>query len=146
MEEKLLETVELRRRYKETPACVILIDLDEFKNVNDQHGHAVGDEILIYVVEIISERLRDTDKLFRFGGEEFVVIADNTGISSISILAEQLRQAIDKATFPLQIHITISLGLAQYRTAETGFEWLGRADKALYQAKSKGRNISCIAA
>lgn len=146
MEEKLRETVELRRRYKETPAALILLDLDEFKKVNDQHGHTIGDEILIHFVEIICTRLRHTDKLYRFGGEEFVIIADNTDVHSVSILAEKLREAIDKASFPAQLHVTVSLGVAQHKDEETGLEWFGRADKAMFKAKDAGRNVCCVAA
>jgi diguanylate cyclase len=145
MEEKLLTTVELRQRNKDIPAALILIDLDEFKKINDQHGHAVGDEILIHFVEIISERIRHTDHVYRFGGEEFVVIVDNTDADSVSIFAEQLREGVDNSQFPAQLHVTISLGIAQYKEGETGFEWLGRADKAMYKAKQAGRNSCCIA-
>jgi len=146
MENKLLETVELRRRYTTTPAGMILMDLDKFKTINDQHGHAIGDEILIQFVEIISSRLRRTDRLYRLGGEEFVIIADNSDVRSVSILAEQLREAVDKASFAAQLHVTVSLGVAQYKDGESSFEWLGRADKAMYQAKDAGRNTYCVAA
>ncbi|MFT4937953.1 MAG: diguanylate cyclase [Paraglaciecola sp.] len=145
MEEKLLETVELRQRNEDIPAALILIDLDEFKKVNDQHGHAVGDEVLIHFVEIIEQRIRHTDRVYRFGGEEFVIITDNNDIESVTILAEQLREAIDTSPFPAQQHITISLGIAEYKTGETAFEWLDRADKALYKAKEGGRNLCCTA-
>ena len=146
MEEKLISSVEARRRNKNIPTALILIDLDEFKKINDVYGHAVGDEILIHFVEIISDRIRHTDHVYRFGGEEFVVIADNTDADRVSILAEQLREAIDSSQFPAQLHVTISLGIAQHKEGETGFEWLGRADKAMYQAKKAGRNLCCIAA
>jgi diguanylate cyclase len=145
MEEKLLEIVALRRRNNNISAALILIDLDKFKSINDQHGHVIGDKILIHFVQIINQRLRNTDKVYRFGGEEFLIIADDTDADSVSILAEQLREAVDIAIFPAQLHVTISLGLAQYHDGETSSEWLGRADKAMYRAKAGGRNLCYLA-
>ena len=145
LEEKLFDILEFKRRNEHIPAALIIIDLDEFKKVNDQYGHAVGDEILIHFVEIIEQRIRQTDRIYRFGGEEFVIVADNTDLENATILAEQLREAIDTSQFPAQLHITISLGIAQYKTGETSLEWMGRADKAMYQAKNSGRNAHRIA-
>ena len=125
---------------------LILIDLDEFKRINDQYGHSTGDNILREFADTISHHLSKTDSLYRFGGEEFVVISQQRNSESLSTLAEKLREAIDQQVFDKNLHVTISLGIAVFKPDETGFEWLGRADKAMYKAKDAGRNLCCIAA
>lgn len=146
MEEKLLEITEQNRsNFKHQPS-LILIDLDEFKKVNDQYGHSAGDNILRDFANVVLSNLTNEDYLYRFGGEEFVVICENRDQENTSILAENLREAIDENNFDQDLHITISLGIAEYKPDETGFEWLGRADKAMYKAKDAGRNLCCIAA
>jgi diguanylate cyclase (GGDEF)-like protein len=146
MEEKLLELTEQKHTVKTQKSSLILIDLDEFKKVNDRYGHSAGDNILRDFSDVVSQKLTKDDHLYRFGGEEFVVISHKRNEESTSILAEQLRESIDKHVFDQDLHITISLGIAEYSTDETGFEWLGRADKAMYRAKDAGRNFCCIAA
>lgn len=145
MEEKLLDLLSHQRRDQDIPASLILMDLDRFKRVNDQYGHAIGDTILVKFAQVINARIRKTDSLYRFGGEEFVVIAENTCIKDATLLAEQLREAVESDPRLASHQVTISLGSAQYANAETAFEWLGRADKAMYQAKESGRNTCCIA-
>jgi diguanylate cyclase (GGDEF)-like protein len=143
MEEKLLETTE--QNNPQNPS-IILIDLDEFKKVNDQYGHSIGDTILRDFVEVVSQILTPDDHLYRFGGEEFVIISHIRNQENTAKLAEQLRKSIEEHRFEQNLRITISLGIAEYKPDETGFEWLGRADKAMYQAKGAGRNLCCIAA
>lgn len=143
MEEKLLETTE--QNNPQNPS-IILIDLDEFKKVNDQYGHSIGDTILRDFVEVVSQILTPDDHLYRFGGEEFVIISHIRNQENTAKLAEQLRKSIEEHRFEKNLRITISLGIAEYKPDETGFEWLGRADKAMYQAKGAGRNLCCIAA
>ena len=145
MEQKLLEIIAFQRRDQSIPASLILMDLDKFKGINDKYGHATGDDILVAFVENIQNRIRSTDKLFRFGGEEFVVIADNTSLTDAMGLAEALRLSIANDGWLAKHQLTISVGTAKYEPFETAFEWLGRADKAMYQAKEKGRNTCCIA-
>ncbi len=146
MEEKLLEVTEQCSAEKNQNTSLILIDLDEFKRINDQYGHSVGDNILRDFTDAVSQKLTTDDHLYRFGGEEFVVISHKRNQENTSILAEQLRESIDQHSFEQNLHITISLGIAEYKSDETGFEWLGRADKAMYKAKEAGRNLCCIAA
>ena len=146
MEEKLLEITKQCSAVKTQNPSLILMDLDEFKKVNDQFGHSAGDNILRDFAEVISQKLTKDDHLFRFGGEEFVVISHKRNQENSSILAELLREAIDEYSFDQNRHITISLGIAEYKPDETGFEWLGRADRAMYKAKDAGRNLCCIAA
>ncbi|WP_293751158.1 GGDEF domain-containing protein [uncultured Paraglaciecola sp.] len=143
MEEKLLETT--GQNNPQNPS-IILIDLDEFKKVNDQYGQSIGDTILRDFVEVVIQILTPEDHLYRFGGEEFVIISHIRNQENTAKLAEQLRRSIEKHSFEQNLRITISLVIAEYKPDETGFEWLGRADKAMYQAKGAGRNLCCIAA
>lgn len=145
MEQKLLDIIAFQRRDQSIPASLILMDLDKFKDVNDNYGHAKGDDILVAFVQNIQKRIRVTDRLYRFGGEEFVVIAENTPLRDAIGLAEELRLSVEKDGWLAQHRITISVGTAKYDPFETAFEWLGRADRAMYQAKEQGRNNCCIA-
>ncbi|GAB3019905.1 GGDEF domain-containing protein [Bowmanella dokdonensis] len=142
MEEKLLECLHSYQRTP-LPMSLILLDLDNFKAVNDKFGHEEGDRILKAVTRCIQQRLRRIDQLYRFGGEEFVVITENTSLREAGLLAEALRQEVADASAELNA-VTISLGVAQYHPGETGYEWLGRADRCMYQAKGQGRNSLCI--
>lgn len=145
MEQKLLDILAVQRRQQGNSASLILMDLDKFKHINDNYGHAKGDDILVAFVEAIDQRIRVTDKLYRFGGEEFVVIAENTSLNEAINLAEDLRSTIEKDGWLAQHGVTISVGTAKYESQETAFEWLGRADRAMYQAKEQGRNSCCVA-
>ena len=142
LEEKLLEAVHHFQRVH-LSMSLILLDLDNFKHFNDSYGHDEGDRILVAVTDIIQRRIRRSDHLYRFGGEEFVVITDNTGLREACLLAEELRSDIAGATIS-DCQVTISLGVAQYQDGETGYQWLGRADQAMYRAKGNGRNHLCI--
>ncbi|MDC0601946.1 GGDEF domain-containing protein [Aliiglaciecola sp.] len=145
MEQKLLDILAFQRREQGYPASLILMDLDNFKQVNDNYGHAKGDDILAAFVQTISQRIRATDRLYRFGGEEFVVIAENTSRKEAINLAEDLRSTVETDGWLAEHGITISVGTAKYEPQETAFEWLGRADQAMYQAKDLGRNNCCVA-
>ncbi len=145
MEQKLLDIIAFQRRDQSKPSSLILMDLDKFKDINDNYGHAMGDDILVAFVQNIQGRIRATDRLYRFGGEEFVVVADNTPFKDAIGLAEELRLSVEKDGWLAQHNVTISVGTAKYEPFETAFEWLGRADRAMYQAKEQGRNNCCIA-
>lgn len=122
---------------------MISIDLDKFKEINDKYGHAKGDEALRLVSKILTLRLRGTDNLYRIGGEEFVIIPVSADLKNAEKLAEQLRTLIEASELIPEQPLTISLGVAKYKTSESEQEWLARADKALYQAKNSGRNRTC---
>jgi len=126
-------------------ASMLLLDLDHFKKVNDVHGHAIGDQILKRVTEIINLRIRVTDSLYRIGGEEFVVVLESQDAERASHLAEQLRTLIHVNELVPDQPVTISLGVAELTKDETVSSWLGRADEALYRAKRAGRNTMSIA-
>ncbi|NMH60142.1 GGDEF domain-containing protein [Alteromonas ponticola] len=145
LEEKLIELIDLKKRYPEQSASLILIDLDEFKSINDRFGHSFGDKVLTTFTNTIVDRIRVTDKLYRYGGEEFVVIADNTSQEEAITLAESLRSSIECITFQGHCSLTASFGVAQYLKDENQWHWLERADIALYKAKESGRNTTCSA-
>lgn len=125
------------------PACLLLIDIDDFKQVNDQHGHAAGDEVLRAVATRLQTMLRPQDRAGRLGGDEFVVLLPDTGEAEAGLVAERLRNAIEQLRlreYP-GLHTTISVGLSGTRTVPASLhEWLKEADAALYRAKAAGRN------
>ena len=120
--------------------CLLILDLDHFKNVNDQFGHMVGDQVLINFCSLMRMRLRSGDHFFRYGGEEFVVVA--TGVDSVAAarLAEELRSLVEKSVLLRDYPITVSIGVARRRQDEDGESWFRRADAMLYEAKLSGRN------
>lgn len=132
----------------EQEICVMMIDIDHFKQVNDGYGHAAGDIVLQKVAKIIRFNFRKTDVLCRYGGEEFLAILPATTLMGAVLAAEKLRKAVETNIYEyngVTIPVTISLGLAQVQVnAESGEEAIARADAALYYAKKNGRNRVCI--
>lgn len=118
---------------------LLLFDIDRFKSVNDQHGHETGDVILKRLATLVSQTLRSTDLLARWGGEEFAVLLQDTSASGASTFAERLRQQVAETRLH-GLAVTISLGIAEYHRGESPDEMLARADGALYRAKRAGRN------
>jgi diguanylate cyclase (GGDEF)-like protein len=139
LDSKLGEVVNSFRRTG-VNASLILLDLDHFKSVNDIYGHAVGDQILRRVTEIINLRIRVTDSLYRVGGEEFIVVLEGADLHKGVHLAEQLRTLVDANELVPDHAVTISLGVAELKEGESANDWLHRADEALYRAKDAGRN------
>ena len=143
LEERLAEEVARFQRYQR-PFCILLIDLDHFKRINDSYGHPVGDTCLREVVSRLKQRLRASDLLARYGGEEFVVVLPETSIKDAWLAAEQLRKAIAETEFTLRgkrLPLTVSVGLSQALAADQGYlPLLSRADEAMYAAKRGGRN------
>jgi len=146
MDGALLRVKNLFDRYG-TPATVIMIDLDHFKRINDTFGHSEGDKVLRRVADQLQARLRPTDTLYRYGGEEFTIVAENTTLSQASFLAESIRKRVadhqgdDQKT---EADLTVSIGVAQLRVDESTNSMFDRADKALYKAKSISRNWVCF--
>ena len=133
-----------RSRRSHDPLSVVEFDIDHFKQINDTHGHAVGDEVLNAVCARCQQLLRKTDVLARMGGEEFVVLLPDASLEEATQLAERLRQAIaDSAMSPVAGYpgCTVSIGVTLLDAADTSIEdCLLRADRAMYQAKQDGRN------
>jgi diguanylate cyclase (GGDEF)-like protein len=124
------------------PLSFILFDLDRFKSINDRFGHLIGDQVLRSVAKVAEDTIRDSDIIFRYGGEEFFVLLHGTKISGASLLAERIRSNIERLKlFPeLDLHITASLGVVNLTDGEDAEAVFKRADTAMYQAKHNGRN------
>lgn len=125
------------------PLSLLVIDVDHFKNINDRYGHAYGDEALKAVVSCVTATLRNVDGLYRLGGEEFVVLLNNTDAEACHLVAERIRQAIEQLQFQIDgqpLPMTASLGHATLRSQDNASALLDRADQHMYQAKRNGRN------
>jgi diguanylate cyclase (GGDEF)-like protein len=119
---------------------VILFDVDHFKKINDTFGHDIGDQVLKEFAKLIQENIRDKDIVGRWGGEEFVIIADDLNAKQAVVFSDRLRKLIEETTFCHQNNVTASFGVAEYRQKEKTKDVLKRADIALYMAKENGRN------
>ncbi|MCM8596270.1 diguanylate cyclase [Accumulibacter sp.] len=139
LEECVRGEMDRLNRYQHA-VCLLLIDIDHFKQINDRNGHRAGDEVLQALAALLRARLRTSDSLARWGGEEFVVVSPNTTGTTAAVLAERLREHIARATFPTIGRMSVSIGVAECLPGETWEQWFERADRALYQAKEKGRN------
>jgi len=129
---------EKAKRY-DLPFCLIMIDLDYFKTVNDTFGHQKGDEVLKHIGAVIRENIRSSDFAARYGGEEFVILTPNITLENARLMAEKLRKAVELAEMG-DLRITASLGIGQYESGETANSFLSRVDDLLYRAKGSGRN------
>ena len=133
---------------------LLLLDLDFFKKINDQYGHAIGDEVLQLAATTFTKVIRDTDRIGRYGGEEFMVVAPETNADQAMLLAERIRSSIESvqcASVP-ELTVSVSIGISSYVFGE-GFaeanglklaDLIDQADQALYQAKSNGRNQASL--
>jgi len=158
-DERLKHEVDRCTRHKTDLVC-LFIDVDFFKQINDQHGHQIGDVVLVRLVALMSEQVRSSDIVARYGGEEFAVILPDTGIQLAHEVAERIRSKVEAQKLIIDEHmlgITVSIGLAslsqiKYQLGISDQDWsdtdtsnldqllLGKADEALYQAKQTGRN------
>ncbi len=130
------------RRYERPLAC-LMIDLDDFKKINDTHGHSAGDTALKQVATILTKVVRRSDMVFRYGGEEFLVLLPETDLEGAAALAEKIRESASTRLFGDGEHffkLTLSAGAANLRHDESGNDMIARADLALYHAKELGRN------
>jgi diguanylate cyclase (GGDEF)-like protein len=134
-----------RQLVQSNPSWLVMIDIDHFKNVNDQFGHVCGDEVLLIFSQLLKSFFRKTDLLFRYGGEEFILLMESATQEMINKKLNEFRKYIAIHHFPLINSITISLGYAQLDQHVYIFDIVDRADKALYYVKDNGRNaISCF--
>lgn len=138
--EKALEHEFLRTKRYGRPLCMALLDIDRFKLVNDSFGHLIGDEILILFAREIQIILRKTDTFARWGGEEFVILMSETHIQDAYKVCETVRKHIEKLMHPIAGNITLSIGVTAITPNDTPPSTFTRCDKALYTAKSNGRN------
>jgi two-component system, cell cycle response regulator len=147
LDEQLPGLMKAHRRNAQ-PLSLLIIDLDHFKAVNDDHGHLVGDEVLWRVAEAVRATVRSADSAVRYGGEEFCVILPGTARNEAARVGERIRQAIgrlDLSSLAAGLSTTASIGVAALDGEEELHEWLQRADLALYSAKHGGRNQVHIA-
>lgn len=134
------QEMERDKRYK-TNLSIILIDVDEFKNINDTYGHIVGDKVLRNISQIIITNLRKNDILFRYGGDEFLVLLSNTDIDEAKQVAKKIMLLLKHRSWDeIGKRVTISMGVVQYTQDETIEQLIHRSDNMLYNAKQKGRN------
>ncbi|SFD15880.1 diguanylate cyclase (GGDEF) domain-containing protein [Thiohalospira halophila DSM 15071] len=130
------------------PIALVLFDVDWFKVFNDNHGHAMGDEVLRHLVRLVREHLRPSDHLARLGGEEFALFLPDTDLAAAEVVAERLRAALRQRPASYQgrsFPVTVSLGISLWRPGEPVDAFLGRADAALYRAKAEGRDRAVMA-
>jgi diguanylate cyclase len=128
------------------PLCAFMVDIDHFKKFNDAHGHLIGDQVLRLVARVLKENVRDSDLAARYGGEELFAIMPGTDLAACKVVAERVRHRISDAKLKKRTtgeeigSITVSIGIAQFRLAESAEALIERCDRGLYQAKSAGRN------
>ncbi len=122
---------------------ILLVDIDDFKYVNDTYGHLAGDRVLIFLAKLISSSLRDGDKVFRFGGEEFLILLNRSNDSACESVANRILEGVRSNTLLYkehQIKITLSIGSSKFMKGDTFESFIDRADKALYEAKNNGKD------
>lgn len=129
-----------RARRQQQPLGMMVLDLDHFKAINDQQGHAEGDAVLRQLARAMEAATRDADLLFRFGGDEFVVLLPDTDSKGLEKVAQRLQQTVAEASQAHGTPFTISMGLASWQNSMNGASLFRQADAALYRAKEKGRN------
>ena len=147
MDQTLTREIELSRRHLQ-PLSLLMLDIDHFKQINDTHGHSAGDDVLKAVAASIKNQLRNVDMVFRFGGEEFLILLSNTSREAAALVGERLRNAAQAEEYVADgrsIELTVSLGCSTLLPGESAESLLRRADNALYVAKREGRNRLAMA-
>lgn len=143
----LHDALELAKR-RVGPYCVAVMDLDQFKAVNDTYGHHVGDQVLVSTVRQVAEHMRPYDKVFRYGGDEFLVAMPTTDLGAAQAVIERIRSGLASVTVAIgrgePISVTASFGLTVLDPSVGAAESVDRADNAMYAAKTAGRNRVCV--
>lgn len=127
-------------RLTSTNLCLLLMDLDSFKSINDTYGHNFGDQVLIRFTTAVKQQLRKYDVFSRYGGEEFLAVLNHVDIDEAFLIAERIREAVAQITFENGLKLSVSIGLVQSRADEEIDALIGRSDTCLYAAKKEGRN------
>ncbi len=143
--DELMERIQARPQGQSSKIAMLMLDLDRFKAINDTYGHQEGDKVLQAFSSLIAGRLRRGDHLFRFGGEEFVVVLEGADMDGAMRAAEDFRQRVAEARLGPKGDLTVSIGVAMLGPGEFIDVWITRADAALYEAKRRGRNRVCKA-
>ncbi|MDD3129570.1 MAG: sensor domain-containing diguanylate cyclase [Candidatus Izemoplasmatales bacterium] len=132
----------IMKKLKENkPFSLLMFDIDYFKAVNDNYGHLVGDQVLIELVDLVNKDKRAKDEVFRYGGEEFFMILPSTELQGAIVLAQRIHNAIQEKEMPKVGHITVSMGVVEYKEKETIDDVIKRVDDLMYLAKQEGRNL-----
>ena len=140
LEKRLTDEIGRMRRYAAPTFSMLLLDIDFFKQINDEHGHLIGDEILKAISLKFKELVRCSDDAIRWGGEEFAILLPHTPVGDAVEFANRLRTTIENYSFVQQIKVTVSIGVGQFSLTEHESLFFDRVDKALYLAKQQGRN------
>ncbi|WP_169337181.1 diguanylate cyclase [Arsukibacterium perlucidum] len=143
--DSVIQQEQRRSTQSEQTLSLIVIDIDYFKDINDKHGHSVGDAILRELADIILAEVREHDQVTRWGGEEFVILCQHTTAAEAKALCKRITVALTQHTFTNNISLSCSFGIAEQAPQENLLHCFERADKALYQAKEAGRNQICLA-
>ncbi len=134
-------------KLENSPLCTLLMDVDNFKHFNDTYGHSAGDDVLANLGQLIKDSIKVTDKAFRYGGEEFLILLPETGCKEALQTAERIRTAMEDVVYHLPdsepVRKTLSIGIAEYKQSESLEKMFKRADDNMYQAKLKGKNRTC---
>ena len=139
----LPETEERRHHSEREQQWLAVVDVDHFKLVNDKFGHLYGDEVLILIANLLQSSFRSQDRVFRFGGEEFVVLLRSTTLDNAQKIIDRFRKNVESHVFPQVGTVTVSVGFVSISAYDSPVVILGQADQALYYAKSHGRNQAC---
>ena len=142
--DQVIESEVMRSNRYKSNLSLIMLDIDHFKNINDNYGHQVGDAVLIRVAEVLNQNLRTTDILARWGGEEFMILCPNSSESQTLIVAQKLRKNLASVKHKNVGQVTASFGVASHQPGQTVRKLVNQADEALYKSKSAGRN--CVSA
>ncbi len=126
------------------PLTLIMLDIDMLKQINDEYGHQIGDRVIRSVADHLRLTARGNDNIGRWGGEEYLIVCPDTDRESAQILSERLRKRIESCNFDLKDRVTCSFGVTLYKKGETAAAFIKRADNALQQAKTQGRNQVCL--
>jgi len=132
-----------RKRDRETDDYLAVLDLDHFKRINDSHGHLIGDEVLLVFAGLVRSALRDVDWVFRYGGEEFVVLIRDVSPETVAVILDRIRTRVQNHGFPQVGQVTVSIGYTVIADQELPPYVFEEADRALYYAKENGRNQAC---
>jgi len=154
-DQRIIEEIERSRRNSQPLSC-LFIDIDNFKRINDKHGHPIGDKVLQQIAKLLNKHMRRSDVLARFGGEEFSILLSNTAAESAQETAERLRNAVEKDIMltieEVELNLTVSIGVATtypdhsiLSIEQQSESLLKAADEALFDAKRQGRNKVCFA-
>jgi diguanylate cyclase (GGDEF)-like protein len=138
--DNISKQLNIYRRYK-TPFSIIMYDIDNFKEINDTYGHSVGDDVLIEMSKLIKSHIRESDYIFRTGGEEFVILLTETQLDKAQLVAEKIRGSVESDLKTIEDgKITISVGVTEVKQDDTESTIYKRVDELLYKSKNSGKN------